>query len=510
MRILGFEISKTRKPAQKVLWRSWDLARVDRLMQDWFAPQTDASGDIRGKIRTMRGRARELERNDPYMSAFLEAVEDNIIGPDGFTLQMKSVNPDGTLDMAANALIERHWREWNKRENFLTTGDLNGACALRLACRTCARDGEVLIRFVRGYARSAYSFAIQLIEADHIDEDYNIVNTDGTRIDQGVELDQWGRMVAIHILTRHPGDSSGGSTRNVRERIPAEDLCFVHLPKRIGETRSAPWVCPSSTPLRMLTKYEEAEIVAARAAAGKMAFAVQTGDNAAAPEYTGDAVAADPKGSAGKYMDAAPGTIEMLPKGLEIKPFDPQHPTAQFAEFRKGILRGIATGLGVSYHRLANDLSDANYSSLREGKLTEQDHWKKLQNWWAENVMIPIFTEWLKWSLAMGKLTYENGNALPFRLYAKFNAPVFRGRRWAWVDPLKDMQAQQLSRAEGWTSDSEIIESTGGDIEDVYRQIESDSALANQFGVVKTQTKANAQNEQQDEKKPSDGRKVNT
>ena len=477
---------------------------MDRLTSDWFASTFSASAETLGKLSTMRGRSRELERNDPYMENFLSDVEDNVIGPDGMALQMKiseRIGGKDVLDDAANRLIENHWYRWNQPENFTVTGDADGAAAMRRAVRSTARDGECIIRFVRGYENSAYGFALQFIEADQLDENYSIALPNGAKIDQGVELDKWGRMVALHILAKHPGDIDGGYNQVYRERIPASDCVLVKHPKRFGETRSAPWFAPVGKMLRMLHGYQEAEVVAARAGAAKMAFVVSDPSAGTVPEYTGEAVDAnDPK--AGKYMDAAAGTIEQLPPGLKVETFDPQHPTAQYNAFCKGVLRAIASGLHVSYNHLANDLEGVNYSSLREGKLWEREAWTKLQAWWISTVMRRVFAEWLKWCLATGKITFENGSALPMSKFDKFNEPQFRGRRWPWVDPVKDMQAMEIARNNGWTSDSDIIESQGGDIEDVYGQIQSDTDLAKKYGVEKMvdNKQQESQNVEADEK----------
>ena len=47
-------------------------------------------------------------------------------------------------------------------------------------------------------------------------------------------------------------------------------------------------------------------------------------------------------------MSAEAGTFEQLAEGQGIATFDPQHPTSGFDSFHKSVLRGIASGLGVS------------------------------------------------------------------------------------------------------------------------------------------------------------------
>ena len=46
----------------------------------------------------------------------------------------------------------------------------------------------------------------------------------------------------------------------------------------------------------------------------------------------------------------------------DMKMFDPDHPNTGFAEFESAMLRGVASGLNVSYAALSSDLSSVNYS----------------------------------------------------------------------------------------------------------------------------------------------------
>ena len=52
---------------------------------------------------------------------------------------------------------------------------------------------------------------------------------------------------------------------------------------------------------------------------------------------------------------------------------------------------------------------------------------------------------------------------LPFSKFDKFNSPIFRGRRWKWVDPLKDITATIMAINNGLSSWTEEINAGGGD-----------------------------------------------
>ena len=176
-------------------------------------------------------------------------------------------------------------------------------------------------------------------------------------------------------------------------------------------------------------------------------------------------------------MDASPGTIEELPPGVEFKEWPNDHPNSGYGDFVKSSLRGVATSLGISYNSLASDLEGVNYSSIRAGLLEEREVWKAIQRFLIEHFCEPIFTEWLTIELLSGRL------GLPYEKLWKFDVPEFQGRRWAWVDPKKDMEAAILARRAGLSSIRKTVAEGGGDIYDVFQSIAADDALASSMGI---------------------------
>jgi capsid protein len=72
---------------------------------------------------------------------------------------------------------------------------------------------------------------------------------------------------------------------------------------------------------------------------------------------------------------------------------------------------------------------------------------------------------------------------LPAAKYDKFSAIEWKPRRWQWVGPLKDTQANVIAVVNGFKSRQGIINEAGGDIEDVLDEIAADNQLAESKGV---------------------------
>jgi capsid protein len=93
-----------------------------------------------------------------------------------------------------------------------------------------------------------------------------------------------------------------------------------------------------------------------------------------------------------------------------------------YADFVKANLRGVASGLGVAYHALANDLEGVSFSSIRSGTLEERDAWMLIQEWFSQSFLDRVHAEWLQSALAFGQIALPNGSTLPITKLDKFSA----------------------------------------------------------------------------------------
>lgn len=467
----------TRRPPATQAVRRYQAAAINRLTQGWTSLNVSANSDLRMDLEVLRARARDLAANNDYAKKFLQMLETNVVGPDGFLLRSLAAKPDRSPDQTDRNTVEDAFAAWCAVGQCDTTGQLSFADMQRMIIRAVARDGEALVRRVRD-PRAPFGYRQQLLDIDRLDTRYHDELTDGNLITMGVEYDPAGAAVAYHLLTRHPGDTLRGGTAAAikRERVPVADLLHLFRPDRPEQGRGVPWMHTAMSRLQMLGAYEEAALVAARTGASKMGFFT-------APDGDG-APLADGQTDQGEFLsDADPGTFGILPKGYEFQSFNPDYPQANYEIFVKACLRGIASGLGVAYNTLANDLENVNFSSIRAGTLEERDNWMLIQKWFISAYLIPTFADWLESALLKGAITGPTGVPLPASKLAKFRAHSWAGRRWSWVDPLKDIEASLTAIRAGLNSPQQVAAQMGLDLDDIMEALATANARALALGL---------------------------
>jgi lambda family phage portal protein len=454
--------------------RSYEAASTGRLFSSWITSTKSADSDIRFNLTALRARSRELALNNDYARKYLKMVVSNVVGPHGIKLQVRSRDANGKLDQYANNLLETAFYDW-ARGPVTSDGRMTWVDAQRLFIETMARDGEAFIYFVNvRKADNTYGLQLQFLDPDLVDIEKNDTAPNGNEVRMGVEINAAGKPVAYWLLTQHPSDyqyakDTGGRHR----RIPAEDMLHCMVIDRAGQTRGVPWMSTAMTRLKMLGGYEEAELVAARVSASKMGFFTSPDGEG----YTGD-------GQQGgvTVTDVAPGQFEQLPAGVTFQAYDPQHPSTAFSDFEKAMLRGIASGLNVSYTSLSNDLESVNYSSIRQGLLDERDHWRVTQWWMVEQFCQRVYDRWLLRAMDAGVI------ALPDAKMWKWRQTIWVPRGWQWVDPEKETNAQVTAINAGLMTMTQALSERGLDIEDVVAERANEAELLAAAGLTNTDT----------------------
>jgi len=456
---------------------AFDAGSISRVNTQWNVSTFNANREIRWGLVNLRARSRDLERNDPYVQKFLELVSTNVVGANGIGVQSRSGDvgkaPEYAFvqDALANRIIEKAWAEFSRAGEFDVTGKLSRSAFERLLIRTVARDGEALVKIV-SEPESRCGVRFQLLEADWLDETMNEDRKDGSRVVMGVELSPAGRPVAYWLRTRHPGDTVGGTQGNARARYTAGQVRHYFIADRPEQVRGVPWAHAAMSRLYQLGEFDDAALLAARIGASKVGF-YQSPDGEVEPLVDNE----DP---ARPQQSIQAGEFATLPAGYSLSTWDPAYPSDAYGPFVLATLRGVASGLGVSYESLSGDREGVTWTSIRHAVLDEREQWKVLQDWFIESWSWDAYTAWLDAALlAPGRPLLF----LPAAKRDKFLAPVFTGRRWDWVNPKDDIEAKEMALRLRLTSHRRVLAEQGMDLEELLAEIAADFAMAETYGI---------------------------
>ena len=454
--------------------RNYAGAATNRLTSDWVSQGTSADSEVKNSLRILRNRARSLVRDSDFAKSALRAVKNNVIGQGiKHQAQVRMVR-GGRLDERLNSLIEHEWKKWGKAKNCHAGGTLSWSDVQRLCLNSMIESGEVFIRFVnQQFGDSRVPLGLEILEADFLDDDYTGLESNGNRVRMGVEINEWGRPVAYHFLTYHPGDyqfSYGNIAQKRRIRVPADEIIHLYSPDRPGQTRGITAFASAIMRLNNLKGYEEAEIIAARASSAMMGF-VRTPDQELFEDGTFDDQS---------VLDFAPGSIRRLAPGEEMQFFSPSRPDDAFTPFVAQMLRAVAAGVGCSYTQVSSDFSQSNYSSSRLELLETRAHYKTLQQYMIETLCQRVYEKWMDMAVMSGSLRLPGFDIDPDRYYeSKWIAPASQ-----FVDPQKEAEAYKSLVRSGIMTLSQVISLHGGDFEEVMRQRQHELAMLDELGIV--------------------------
>lgn len=445
-----------------------------------------ANAMVEASARAQREKNRELEESNPYFSRWLADLESNVLGDNGVVMKAKVRGKNRKLKVRLNKAIQDAWRQASRPGNFDMTGRLSRRAFDALTLRSVARDGDSGMRFVRGrIAKNKFAFAVAGYESEQIPHTHHTDISNDRVVRMGVERDEWHRHYAYYLDRGHPGEiqmrrqEPNNPIRVRAESAPSEgnddgsSMVLVFAQTRFNQDRGVSWAKVAVKQLEQLGLFEEAALITKRVAAAKAAFITPDEDADDDPDDDGgfDGNYTGPDGR--RMLDLTPGTIEYLERGESIETVDWNRPDEGLPDFRKAMLRGVCAGLLCNYNVLANDLEGTSFASIRQGVLSERELYRIIQAWWIDTVEFPRFKAWLEMQALTGTipgLTMADVDEV-------MESVEFAGRRWAWVDPLKDMQAAVLGIENGLASRDRETRKMGEDVREIAEELEEEQKL---------------------------------
>lgn len=424
----------------------------------WHAPDTGPQAEIEPALALMRARARQMVRDNPYAARAVAVLVAHQVGA-------------GIAARIASPRIQALWDAWARRCDHAGLHDLGGLMAL--AARARSEGGEALIRLrvvSQAEARRRglppqVPLTLEVLEGDMLPLHTTLLPPGGNRIVQGVEFAPDGSRVAYHLRRQHPGETGAWApSAHELERVPADQVIHLFRVLRPGQVRGVPDLAPVLLRLKMLDDYEDAALAGAKIQSLLSVFFTSNDPIEVAPDR--GASAATPA-----TLDLYPGSAHNLPVGVEPKFLQPTG-AGPFEPYALHQLMAAAVGFGVTYDQLTGDLRQANYSSLRAGKIEfrrmiEQDQWLML----VPRMCEPIWR-------AFADLAAVGG---------AFDAPPdvqWQPPRFEMIDPAKEIEAALVAVRAGFETWDQAVASFGYDPEHQAEEIAHVNARFDALGLI--------------------------
>lgn len=464
---------------------------------DWNPPLRPGDAALVDRQRIV-ARSQDLVRNDGWASGTIQTILDETVGltfrlsakPDYRALQRLDRRLDATWAAEYAAAAEAEWRMHFVNDPLLY-GDVSQRMTIEqqfwisLRHRLVEGDAIAVAHFMperQGPGGARYATAIRLVHPQRLCNP--MMAADSRYLRDGVEIDDHDVPIAYHFRKGDPGaawiDPEAMEWERVTREVAGWRRVFHSFDAlEIGQNRGVGILTPVVNRLKMLIKYDSAELQAAIVNAIFATFITSPFDT--------DLVQAgldDGGGELGAYQrlrdDFHEGAHLMLGNarlphlfpGEKLESVGASRPGNGFDAFEHAMLRNVAAQTGNTAEQLSKDWSKTNYSSARGALLTAWKTMVRRRRDFALSLASPIYASFL-WELHdyPGRLPMPAG-APPFEeARAGYAACRWIGPGRGWIDPTKEREGAVLGMEAGLsTLEDEAAENGGADWEEVIDQ----------------------------------------
>lgn len=447
--------------------KSWPARRAYAAAQDtrasaWAPSGGSASVEVGAAAAVIARRARDAVRNDPYAARIVDLWTGNAVGAGIRTRWGDRPHSDA-------------WKRWAEGPACDAEGKLDFYALQALAMRAVVESGECFVRFlpVRPSAANPVGLKLQVLESDFLDTARNGA-VEGRPTLQGIALGEAGEPLGYWLYRVHPGHSwllpQGRlpGTYLASEFRPASEVLHIFRKRRPGQMRDVSWLAPVLMRLRDLGDYEAALLMKAKIEACLAVVSTDDGDDA----LTGAA--------SGLLRDAQGRPVEALEPGMilhrrgtgTVEVVNPSGGGSHVA-FARRSLEAAAVGSGLTYDQVAGDLTQANYSSLRAGKI----EFRRLCEQVQYGMLIPMLVR------PVAERFHTQGALLGLWDADLPDDVAHVPPAHEMIDPLKDTTALIAQVRAGFVPQTEAVGSFGYDFREVVRDIGEANELLDDAGV---------------------------
>lgn len=460
--------------------------------QQYNSESRSAKGDIEENRKTLRERSRDLTMNAPLAAAAVNSVRSNCVGSGLIPRPVIDAEYLGLDRADAERLktqVKNEFALWAE-SSLCDVADQNNFYEIQqIAFLDWLKNGEafVLLEYDEELPYMPYQLRMRLIEADRVCTENSYGEYDGidkklkngNTVMNGIEIDPKGKVVAYHISSYHPGENESGQmkwTRVERRGKKTGNLNVLHIfsAERSEQYRGVPFLAPVIETIKQLSRYTEAEIMAAVVNAMLAIFVTtETGDDI--EKFGGVDGSGDNDNKDREQIRLGSGTVTFLKKGEDVKPVESTHPTGSFDAFMNAMATMIGAALEIAPEILLKKFGQ-NFSASK-GALNES--WRAFmmrRKWFINDFCQAVYEIWFAEAVSKGRID-AHGFFLSPMIRKAYTKATWNGPAQGWLNPVQEVTAS-IKRIESGLSThaDECATANGSDFDDNVRTLASENA----------------------------------
>ena len=499
-------------------------SRNKNSMRGWLASSKSPQEDIDRNIPILRQRSRSLYMSAPLAVSAIKTNRTNIVGEG---LRLKSTIDAAFLRMTPEVAAE--WQRNTEREfelwadsKFCDSTRVNNFYEIQqVACLSWLMNGDAcaLVEYERPTPAFPYGLRVHLIEADRVSTPhtsgtavnlYATESTTGNRIFNGVEVTDAGRVVAYHICSTYPNSQLRAAKKWQRvkafgDKTGTPNVLMIFEAERAEQYRGVPYLAPVIESLKQLTRYSEAEMMAAVINGFFTVFITSEG-NTGEMGFTGVLDDEDRVSDDDLNYELGPGMVNVLKPGEKIDIADSKRPSSNFDAFTTALAKYVGAALEIPVELLIKSFN-SSYSASRAALLEAWKAFRMKRKWLAADFCQPIYEIFLTEAIANGRIKAP-GFFLDPAIKKAYCRAQWNGPAPGMLDPVKEATAAEKRIAIGVsTRQRESIEMTGTDFDANVAQLARENQLMKEAGLVSAAAPPGSaeENKEKESEKPDEG-----
>ncbi len=382
-----------------------------RETKGWNPGSADADTALMDRLDLI-DQSHDLHRNSPIARGAVNTATTSTVGA-GLTLSC-AIDRDllGLSEDEGDAWeagTEREFRLWAESTESDALGVHDFFEAQEIVARSQFLSGDCFA-FLPMIARRGFPYEtrVQIIEGERVCNRGHVSNT--PRLIDGVVKDERGAPVAVHVARSHPNALLHGRVLewdevDIYDQSGRRNVLHIYKALRPDQTRGEPWLAPVMIPLKQLTRYSEAELMAAVVAGMFTVFVESAGGGVVDPLEGFDQAAGGGRGgSDDEQLNLGNGIVVGLDPGEKISSANPGRPNATYEPFVNAILQEIGVALEIPYELLVKHFT-ASYSASQAALLEAWRFFKARRIWLGRRFCQPVYEAWLAEAVAIGRIS---------------------------------------------------------------------------------------------------------